>query len=78
MHQLQEKMAATKRNQAKALSLNYSMNMISEIYHQKTIIDGEHNSHKHHKFRTLDEFTDEFLAPLDKRALQLSIIEHKN
>ena len=35
------------------------------------------NSHKHHKFRTLDTFTGDFLASLEKRALQLGVAEHK-
>ena len=77
MQQLQEKMAATKRNQVEALSYNETMSVIADIYQQKTTVDGEHNSHKHHKFRTLDEFITEFLKPLEKRALQLSIVEHK-
>ena len=53
------------------------MDLIVDIYHQKAIIDGEQNSHKHHKFRTLDAFTGDFLASLDKRALELGVTEHK-
>ena len=77
VHQLEDKIAAKKRNQVQASSFNDTMDLIVDIYHQKAIIDGEQNSHKHHEFRTLDAFTADFLAALERRALQLGVTEHQ-